>query len=104
MVYNRRSLCALQGKIMYGWLRGRPRRPIEDIAAHHFESPGTRLFDATALSVLFPGLLDVRFSYELTTYDARIGRRLFLPFLWSLLPRRFGYFLILEGSKKSTRT
>jgi hypothetical protein len=100
MVYSRDSLYALQGKMVYGWLRGQPGKPIEEIAAEHFESPGTRLYDEKSLRALFPGLEDVRVSREVTPYDARIGRRRFLPAaLRRLIPRRLGYFMILEGMK-----
>jgi SAM-dependent methyltransferase len=100
MVYSRTSLYALQGKLVYGWLRGRPLRPIDDIAAEHFESPGTRLYDEKSLRWLFPGLEEVRVSREVTPYDARIGRRIFLPAgLRRLIPRRLGYFMVLEGKK-----
>ena len=100
MVYSRTSLYALQGKLVYGWLRGRPARPIDEIAAEHFESPGTRLYDERSLKALFPDLEDVRVSKEVTPYDARIGRRRFLPAaLRRLIPRRLGYFMVLEGVK-----
>jgi SAM-dependent methyltransferase len=100
MVYSRNSLYALQGKIVYGWLRGRPGRSVDEIAAAHFESPGTRLYDEPSLRALFPGLENVRVSREVTPYDARVGRRRFLPApLRRLIPRRFGYFMILEGVK-----
>jgi SAM-dependent methyltransferase len=55
MVCNRRSLFALQGRLVYGCLRGKPGRPIEQIAAAHFESPGTRLSTKKDLLTLFPG-------------------------------------------------
>lgn len=98
MVYNRRSLYALQGKIVYGWLRGRPGRSLDEIAAEHFESPGTHLFEEGQLRALFSNLIHVRVSHEVTPYDARLGRRLFLPaLLRDAIPRRFGYFMILEG-------
>jgi ubiquinone/menaquinone biosynthesis C-methylase UbiE len=101
MVYSRTSLYALQGKIVYGWLKGRPRRPIDEIAAEHFESPGTRLYDEESLRALFPDLTDVKVSREVTPYDARIGRRRFLPAaLRRLIPRHLGYFMILEGVKR----
>jgi SAM-dependent methyltransferase len=100
MVYSRSSLYALQGKLVYGWLRGRPGRSVDEIAAEHFESPGTRLYDEDSLRALFPGLTGVRVSHEVTPYDARIGRRLFLPAaLRRLIPRQLGYFMILEGVK-----
>lgn len=100
MAYNRRSLQALQGRIVYGLLRGKPFRSVDDIAAEHFESPGTRLFTERQFRAFFPGLRSVRVSHEVTPYDLRIGRRLFLPAaLRSLLPPRLGYFMILEGVK-----
>lgn len=100
MAYNRRSLYSFQGKVVYGWLRGRPGRPIEEIAAAHFESPGTRLSTRAELLALFPGFKDARVSFEVTPYDLRIARRVFLP-SWArrLIPRRFGYFMVFEGVK-----
>ena len=100
MVYNRRSLFALQGRLVYGWLRGKPGRSIEEIAAAHFESPGTRLSTKEDLLALFPGFRDARVSFEVTPYDLRIARRIFLP-SWTrrLIPRRFGYFMVFEGVK-----
>lgn len=100
MVYNRRSLYALQGRFVYGWLRGKPARTIEEIAAAHFESPGTKLSTAAELAALFPGFRGVRVSFEVTPYDLRITRRLFLPpWIRSLVPRGLGYFMIFEGIK-----
>lgn len=100
MVYNRRSLYALQGRIAYGWLRGRPARSIDEIAGKHFESPGTKLLDEAGFRALFPDLKDVRVSYEVTPYDVRLSRRLFLPAsLRALVPSRFGYFMILQGTR-----
>jgi ubiquinone/menaquinone biosynthesis C-methylase UbiE len=101
MVYNRRSLYALQGKIAYGWLRGRPGRSIDEIASEHFESPGTKLLDEPGFRRLFPRLEKVRVSFEVTPYDVRVSRRAYLPApVRALVPRRFGYFMILEGVRK----
>jgi ubiquinone/menaquinone biosynthesis C-methylase UbiE len=100
MVYNRRSLYALQGRIAYGWLRGRPSRSLDEIASDHFESPGTKLLDEPAFRALFPRLTNVRVSFEITPYDVRLSRRLFLPErIRSLVPSRFGYFMILQGTR-----
>ena len=100
MVYNRHSLFALQGKIFYGLLRGKPGRPIDEIAAKHFESPGTQLFNERQLRAMFSGLKEVRVTREVTPYDARIGRRVFVPApIRRLIPRHLGYFMVLEGLK-----
>ena len=101
MVYNRRSLYALQGRVAYGWLRGRPGRSVDEIAGAHFESPGTKLFDEPGFRALFPRLRDVRVSFEVTPYDVRLSRRTYLPrTVRALVPRRFGYFMILEGRRE----
>ncbi len=102
MVYNRSSIYALQGWLFYGFLRGKPFLSVDQIAAEHFESPGTCLFEEAELRQLFGGLANVQISYEVTPYDLRIGRRTFLPaFVRRLVPDRFGYFMVLEGSRPS---
>jgi ubiquinone/menaquinone biosynthesis C-methylase UbiE len=100
MVYNRRSLFSLQAWILYGLLRGEPRRPLDEIVAQHVESPGTRVYTPAQAAALFPALHGVRVRTIVTRYDLRVGRRTFLPaFTRHLVPSKFGWFLVVEGMK-----
>lgn len=100
MVYNRRSLVALQCWILNALLRGRPGRSLGEVIAAHIESPGTQAFSITEARGLFAGLADLRVTPVVTPYDARIGREAYLP-AWTrrLVPRRLGWFLVVTGRK-----
>jgi ubiquinone/menaquinone biosynthesis C-methylase UbiE len=102
MIYNRRSLVALQAYLLYGVLRGHPRRRLADIIAAHLESPGTKAFTQQEARNLFAPLEDLAVNSIVTVYDLRVGRDRFLP-AWtaSLVPRHFGYFIIIKGRKTS---
>jgi SAM-dependent methyltransferase len=102
MIYNRRSLVALQAYIVYGLCRGRPFRPLREIIAAHLESPGTKAYTADEARKLFAGLENLRITPVVTPYDLRIGRNRFLPpRVGAVVPRALGYFLVVEGSKPS---
>jgi SAM-dependent methyltransferase len=100
MIYNRRSLVALQAYLMYGLLRGKPFAPIRDIIAANLESPGTKAYTVDEARELFPGLQNVRVTPVVTPYDLRVGRNRFMPsWVGSLIPSRLGYFLVVEGTR-----
>ncbi|MDO8432779.1 MAG: methyltransferase domain-containing protein [Candidatus Binatus sp.] len=100
MIYNRKSLVALQAYLMYGFLKGRPTRPLADIMASHLESPGTKAFTEDEARAMFSTLEDVRITPVVTIYDLRIGRERFLPqWMCSLVPQRLGYFMVIDGRK-----
>jgi SAM-dependent methyltransferase len=100
MIYNRRSLVALQAYLVYGLLRGQPRKAVRDIIAAHLESPGTKAFTIEEGRRLFSGLEHIAITPVVTIYDLRMGRNHFLPaWLGSVLPRRLGYFMVIEGYK-----
>lgn len=100
MVYNRRSLVAAQAWLVYAALRGRPRRSLEDVLAHHMESPGTKGYTAAEARSLFQGARDASVETVVTAYDMRIGRRRFLPrWSWRAVPRGLGWFHVVSGTR-----
>lgn len=100
MLYHRWSLVALQAWVFYGLLRGRPWRSSREIIAEHLESPGTQVFTREAARALFDGLRDLAIRTIVTRYDARIGRRIFLPrWVRRAVPSRWGWFMVVSGTK-----
>jgi len=100
MIYNRRSLVVLQAYMVYGLLKGRPTRKLSEIIASHLESPGTKAYTEGEARSLFASLENLSVTPIVTTYDLRIGRNRYLPqWMCSLVPRRFGYFMVLQGRK-----
>ena len=99
MVYNRRSLVALQTWLRYAALRGRLGMSVREAIATHMESPGTQAYTAAEAAALFP-VPDVHVATRITAYDLRVGRRRFLPtWTWSLAPSSLGWFHIVGGTK-----
>jgi ubiquinone/menaquinone biosynthesis C-methylase UbiE len=101
MIYNRRSLVALQTYFYYGLFRGRIYRSLGDAIAAHLESPGMKSYTISEAHNLFEPLLDeIRVTPVVTPYDVRIAREHFLPeWVRTLVPSRLGYFLVIEGLK-----
>ena len=100
MIYNRRSLFALQAYLAYGLLRGRPLRRLTDIFASHIESPGTKAYTRREAKELFRGLSPLAVRSVVTPYDLRVGRRRFLP-RWThrLVLPCFGINMLITGTK-----
>lgn len=100
MIYHRLSLVALQCWIVHALLRGRPWRTLREVIAHHIESPGTRAYSIREARQMFATLANVTVTPVVTPYDARIARGRYLPaWLRRLIPRRLGWFLVVEGRK-----
>lgn len=101
MVYNRHSLVALQAYVVHGLLRGRPWRGISAIIGEHLESPGTKVYSLRQARALLPGVEEVRVTPVITPYDLRfLGRERYLPAGCArLVPRRLGYFLVIDAVK-----
>ncbi len=100
MVYNRRSLVALQCWILHGLLKGRPWRTFADVIGHHLESIGTQAYTIGEAKQLFAGLEDVTVTPVVTPYDVRITRSVFLPqWMQRMVPARFGLDLVIQGRK-----
>jgi SAM-dependent methyltransferase len=103
MIYHRHSLVALQAWILNGLLRGRPLRTLKDVIASHIESPGTQAFTVREACRLFPGIEPLTATTVVTPYDVRIARSRFLPrWVQRLVPRRFGWFLVVEGVRRAS--
>ena len=102
MLYHRHSLFALQAWLRYGLLAGRPSRSLREVLATHVESPGTKGYTQREAEDLFSraGFADVSVVPVLTVWDARLGRRLFLP-RWcrAILPDRWGFFLLISARR-----
>ena len=102
MLYHRRSIFALQAWIYFALLRGRPWRSVSAVLAAHLESPGTHAYTVTEARNLFSssGFARVEVRPVLTVWDARVGRRRFLP-AWcrAPLPERWGWFLLISGER-----
>jgi ubiquinone/menaquinone biosynthesis C-methylase UbiE len=94
MVYHRRSWVALAAWVRFCLLRGRPFSGLR-AAVSEIESPGTQAFTRSELAALVE-LDDVAVVPRLTHWD----RRLF-PGVARLLGDRFGWFLLVRGTKRA---
>lgn len=95
MVYHRRSWVAAAAWLRFGLLRGHPElSPAQAVA--HIESPGTRAFTASEITVLLEDLLtDLRVRPVLTHWDRKVA-----PGLASLTGDRLGWFLLVDGRRR----
>jgi len=104
MLYHRRSLFAVQAWIRYALVRGQPWRSMSEVLAASVESPGTRAYTVAEARDLFGriGFANVHVRPVVTVWDARVGRRRFLP-AWgrALLPDRFGWFLLVSAERRA---
>jgi SAM-dependent methyltransferase len=55
MIYHRRSIVGLLLWLKYALLAGRPFRSLDDVYAHHLESPGTKAYSVDDARQLFAG-------------------------------------------------
>jgi SAM-dependent methyltransferase len=113
MIYHRPSVVGYLLWARYGLLAGRPGRRLDDIYAHHLESPGTRAFTVEEARALFGGFSQVTVRVELSCGDlleAAAGQRHAGPLLAvarKLWPRAVirralrsrGLFLLIEAVK-----
>jgi hypothetical protein len=100
MIYQRRSMVALQAWILHALLKGRPWRSLGDVVWSHIESIGTKAYTGAEARRLFADLTDLRVTPVVTRYDMRIGRTRYLPrWLQRLVPAALGWFLVVEGRK-----
>ena len=102
MVYHRWSLVGLQSWLVHGLARGRPSRTLREVIWHYHESLGTQAYTIPEALALFDGLATRRVTPVVTPYDVRITRTRFLPrWVQTIIPRRWGWFLVIEGRKGS---
>ena len=93
MLYHRRSWVGLAAWARFGVLRGRPFMSLRE-ALTFLESPGTKTFTVGEVWALFPGLVDLTVRPVLTHWDRRVA-----PGVARLTGHRFGWFLLIEGTK-----
>lgn len=102
MLYNRRSLLALQSWFVFGLLKGRPFHSLRKLIAEQIESPGTQAYSRRELRSLIPSRFDLQISTVVTPYDCRIGRRRYLPrWLWKFIPSRLGWNHLITGRRRT---
>ncbi len=100
MLYNRHSLVALQMYLLFGLLRARPFRSLKDILAKHHESPGTKAYTLAEVRQMFSAFDELKIRTHFTPYDLRYKRNSYLPrWLGRIIPKRFGWFIIIRGRK-----
>jgi ubiquinone/menaquinone biosynthesis C-methylase UbiE len=92
MLYGRHSWVAFGMWARHGLLRGRPRRSLSDVLAHHMESEGTKAFTVSELREMFASLVDLQVDRVSTAYDHSISRG-----LDRLTGDRLGWFLVVRG-------
>lgn len=93
MVYHRHSWVALAAWARFCLLRGKPHQGLHH-AVSHVESPGTQAFTTVEALGLVDGLVDVSVRTSLTHWDRKVA-----PGISRLLGDRFGWFLLIEGTK-----
>jgi SAM-dependent methyltransferase len=102
MIYHRHSLVAAQCWLLHALLKGRPWRTFSDVIRCHIESDGTKAYSIREAKELFGGLADLIVTPVVTPYDVRLTRSTFLPRpVQSLIPKRFGWFLVVQGTKRA---
>ena len=113
MIYHRRSLVGFMLWLRYALLAGRPWRSLNDVFAHHLESPGTKAYSLAEARRLFRGFASVRIRTVLTHGDlleSDVGQRhrgWLLSLAKRLWPRallrvacpRRGLFMLIEATK-----
>lgn len=92
MLYHRHSWVAVAAWIRFSLLRGKPFDTLAQAVAN-IESPGTRAFTVTEVRSLLSHST-VTITPMLTVWD-----RKWLPVVSRVLGNRFGWFLLIEGSR-----
>ena len=98
MLYARRSWVAIALWARHALLRGRPRRSLADVLAHHVESEGTKGYTTGELRAIFAGLDDLRVEQVSTSHDRRLAGP--LP---RLTGNRLGWFIVVRGRAPAPR-
>ena len=93
MLYHRHSWVAFAAWVRFCLLRGKPLAGLRAAVAQ-VESPGTQAFTASELSALLPNMHDLSITPQLSHWD-----RKWAPGISPLLGDRFGWFLLVSGSK-----
>ena len=73
MIYHRRSIVGWLLWLKYGLISGRPFRSLDDIYAHHLESPGTKAYSVGGARRLFAGFASTAVTPFLSFADLLQG-------------------------------
>jgi ubiquinone/menaquinone biosynthesis C-methylase UbiE len=95
MLYSRRSWVGAGLWARYALLRGRPRRSVAEVLAHHLESPGTRAFTRRELEQRFTHLDDLRLDRVVTPADRKVAGP-----IASLTGRWLGFHCVVRGTAR----
>lgn len=96
MLYHRRSWVALAAWARFGLLRGRPFMSLRDAVAH-VESPGTQAFTVAEVRALLDAQMDeLVVRPAVTHWDRRVA-----PGVATLAGDRYGWFLLIEGRRRT---
>lgn len=113
MIYNKYSVVGYMLWLRYALLSGRPLRSLNDVYAHHLESPGTKAYTKDEAAQLFGNSDELQIETVLTHGDLLEGRagqkhqgwvltlaRVLWPrrLIKALFPRR-GLFMLISGRK-----
>ena len=94
MLYNRRSICAINAWVRHALLRGQPWKSVKWALWHHVESVGTKAYTrAELIEMLAPlGLKNIHIHTEMTSADY-LASSAFPPLNWlyKLCLRLAGY-------------
>jgi len=113
MLYHRASLVGYLLWVRYALLAGRPARSLDEIFAHHLESPGTQAFSEEQARRVFSGFSKLEIRRQLSVGDlleGAAGQRhasVLLTLARRVWPRRLirrafsrnGLFLLIEARK-----
>jgi SAM-dependent methyltransferase len=113
MIYHRHSLVGFMLWVRYALLTGRPWRSLNDVFAHHMESPGTRAYSLAEARRLFRDFASVTIRTVLTHGDlleSDVGqhhRGRLLSLAKRIWPRallraacpRCGLYMLIEATK-----
>lgn len=100
MLYHKPSIVCLQMYLLFGLLRFRPFRSIDDILANHHESKGTKAYTINEAKLLFRKFRDVKIDTTVTAYDIRYAWGKYLP-MWcrNIIPKCLGWYILVRGRK-----
>lgn len=73
MIYHRSSIVGGLLWVRYALAAGRPRRSLDDVYAHHLESPGTKAFSVDGARELVRPFRRARYRIELSVGDLLEG-------------------------------
>jgi ubiquinone/menaquinone biosynthesis C-methylase UbiE len=96
MLYHRHSWVALAAWARFCLLRGQPFRTLRD-AVSRVESPGTQAFTSREVTAMLADVDVGSIEPVLTRWD-----RKWAPLLWRVSPGRFGWFLLIRGTKATS--